>query len=113
MGGGIIQLVAYGSQDIYLSANPQVTFFKSVYKRHTNFAIETIDQISNGNIDFDKKSNFQISRKGDLVNKMYLKLLIESDSINEIEIKDVLSNLTNTMKNNSVTINNTIYFIIL
>ena len=40
MGGGLMQLVAYGAQDIYLTGNPQITFFKVVYRRHTNFAME-------------------------------------------------------------------------
>jgi hypothetical protein len=44
MGGGLMQLVAYGAQDIYLTGSPQITFFKVVYRRHTNFAIESIEQ---------------------------------------------------------------------
>lgn len=44
MGGGLMQLVAYGAQDIYLTGNPQITFFKVVYRRHTNFSIESIQQ---------------------------------------------------------------------
>ena len=43
MGGGLMQLAAYGAQDIYLTGNPQITFFKIVYKRHTNFSIETVE----------------------------------------------------------------------
>ena len=45
MGGGLMQLVAYGAQDIYLTGNPQITFFKVVYRRHTNFSMESIKQI--------------------------------------------------------------------
>ena len=48
MGGGIMQLVAYGAQDIYLTGNPQITFFKIVYRRHTNFSMETIKQSISG-----------------------------------------------------------------
>ena len=48
MGGGLMQLVAYGVQDIYLTGNPQITFFKVVYRRHTNFSMETIEQTING-----------------------------------------------------------------
>ena len=44
MGGGLLQIVAYGAQDIYLTGNPQITFFKIVYRRHTNFSMETIKQ---------------------------------------------------------------------
>ena len=49
MGGGLLQLVAYGAQDVYLTGNPQITFFKVVYRRHTNFALESIQQTFNGN----------------------------------------------------------------
>ena len=48
MGGGLMQLVAYGAQDIYLTGNPQITFFKVVYRRHTNFAMETVEQTLSG-----------------------------------------------------------------
>ena len=48
MGGGLMQLVAYGAQDIYLTGNPQITFFKVVSRRHTNFAVEAIEQTCNG-----------------------------------------------------------------
>ena len=41
MTGGLMQLVAYGAQDVYLTGNPQITFFINVYKRHTNFAKES------------------------------------------------------------------------
>ena len=50
MGGGLMQLVAYGAQDIYLTGNPQITFFKDVYRRHTNFSMEYIQQIINGTV---------------------------------------------------------------
>ena len=50
MGGGLMQLVAYGAQDIYLTGNPQITFFKVVYRRHTNFSMECIEQTLNGTI---------------------------------------------------------------
>ena len=44
MGGGLMQLVAYGAQDVYLTGNPQITFWKVTYRRHTNFAVESIEQ---------------------------------------------------------------------
>jgi len=43
MGGGLMQLVAYGAQDVFLTGNPQVTFFKNIFRRYTNFAIESIE----------------------------------------------------------------------
>ena len=50
MGGGLMQLVAYGAQDIYLTGNPQITFFKVVYRRHTNFSMEAIEQTLAGSV---------------------------------------------------------------
>eukprot|EP00976_Prorocentrum_cordatum_P012674 253195-Prorocentrum_minimum.AAC.1 len=72
MGGGLMQLVAYGAQDIYLSGNPQITFFKVVYRRHTNFSMESIEQTFNGFPNFGKKVTCPISRNGDLIHRIYL-----------------------------------------
>ena len=74
MAGGLMQLVAYGAQDVYLTGNPQITFWKVVYRRHTNFAVESIEQVFNGSGDFGKKVVCQIQRNGDLISKMYLKV---------------------------------------
>ena len=71
MGGGLMQLVAYGAQDIYLTGNPQITFFKVVYRRHTNFSMEEIAQTPNGSVSFGGTASYTISRNGDLVHKMY------------------------------------------
>ena len=71
MGGGLMQLVAYGAQDIYLTGNPQITFFKVVYRRHTNFSMESIEQTWNGN-SLCGRATATISRNGDLVHKLYL-----------------------------------------
>jgi hypothetical protein len=76
MAGGLLQLVAYGSQDVYLSGNPQITFFKNVYRRHTNFALEAIEQTFNGTVDFGRRVSCTISRNGDLIHKMYLQVSI-------------------------------------
>jgi hypothetical protein len=67
-----MQLVAYGAQDIYLTGNPQITFFKVVYRRHTNFSMESIEQTFNGTADFGKKVTCTISRNGDLIHRVYL-----------------------------------------
>ena len=72
MAGGLLQLVAYGAQDIYLTGNPQITFFKVVYRRHTNFAIESIENVFNGVARFGNRVTCQISRNGDLVHRVYL-----------------------------------------
>ena len=74
MGGGLMQLVAYGAQDVYLTGNPQITFFKVVYRRHTNFAIESIEQTFNGTVDFGRKVSCTVSRNGDLIHKVYLQV---------------------------------------
>tara|TARA_Y100000389_G_scaffold121549_1_gene118972 strand:- start:2414 stop:4057 length:1644 start_codon:yes stop_codon:yes gene_type:complete len=70
MGGGLMQLVAYGAQDIYLTGNPQITFFKVVYRRHTNFSMEHIEQTINGTPQWGKDVQSTISRTGDLLHKM-------------------------------------------
>ncbi len=76
MGGGLMQLVAYGAQDIYLTGNPQITFFKVVYRRHTNFAMESIEQTFNGSADFGRKVTCTISRNGDLIHRVYLQVTL-------------------------------------
>ena len=72
MGGGLMQLVAYGAQDVYLSGNPQITFFKVVYRRHTNFSVEPIQQTWNGAADFGRTVTCNINRNGDLITNMYV-----------------------------------------
>ena len=72
MGGGILQLVAYSSQDFYLTGNPQITYFKVVYRRHTNFSMECIKQTINGkkvigNNGVNNKGSVVVSRNGDLL----------------------------------------------
>ena len=69
-----MQLVAYGAQDIYLTGNPQITFFKVVYRRHTNFSMEAIEQTWNGSDTGNGRCTATISRNGDLVHRMYLEL---------------------------------------
>jgi len=73
MGGGLLQLVAYGAQDIYLTGNPEITYFKTVYRKHTNFAIESIEQHFDGTADFGKKVTVSVSRNGDLIGRTYIK----------------------------------------
>lgn len=72
MAGGLMQLVAYGAQDVYLTGNPQITFFKVVYRRHTNFSMETIEHSLNGNPNFGRRSTVCITRNGDLIKEIYL-----------------------------------------
>jgi len=67
-----MQLVAYGAQDIYLTGNPQITFFKVVYRRHTNFSMESIEQTLSGNVGWDSRITATISRNGDLVSGLHV-----------------------------------------
>ena len=75
MAGGLMQLVAYGAQDVYLTGNPAVTFFQAVYKRHTNFAMENIEQTVNGNPADNGRVSVTVARNGDLVGDMYVELV--------------------------------------
>ena len=74
MAGGLMQLVAYGAQDVYLTGNPKVTFFQAVYKRHTNFAMELIQQTTNGSPASGGRVSVTIARNGDLVGNMHVAL---------------------------------------
>jgi len=76
-----MQLVAYGAQDQYLSGNPQITFFKVVYRRHTNFSVEPIQQTWNGAGDFSRTVTCNINRNGDLITNMYLVVNLKSQTI--------------------------------
>jgi len=74
-----MQLVAYGAQDIYLTGNPQITFFKVVYRRHTNFSMEEIAQSASGSVNFGGEATYTISRNGDLVHKMYFEYTMNNN----------------------------------
>ena len=73
-GGGLIQLVSIGAQDVYLVGNPQITFFKVTYQRHTNFARECIEQTIQGTQGFGQRLTVTISRSGDLVGPMHVEI---------------------------------------
>ena len=74
MAGGLLQLVAKGAQDIYLTENPQITFFKVSYKKYTNFSIESIPHVYKGMGTFGNKITFDIQRKGDLITNAHLEV---------------------------------------
>uniref|UniRef100_A0A6C0KG14 Major capsid protein N-terminal domain-containing protein n=1 Tax=viral metagenome TaxID=1070528 RepID=A0A6C0KG14_9ZZZZ len=76
MAGGLMQLVAYGAQDVYLTGNPQITFWKVTYRRHTNFAMESIEQTFNGQADFGRRVQCTISRNGDCAYRTYLQVTL-------------------------------------
>jgi hypothetical protein len=91
MGGGLMQLVAYGAQDVYLTGNPQITFWKVSYRRHTNFAMESIEQTFNGQADFGRRVTCTISRNGDLCYRTYLQVTLP-------EINQHMKNTTGSTK---------------
>ena len=72
MGGGLVQLVAIGAQDVYLTKSPQITFWKSVYRRHTNFAIESVQQNITGDKNFGTRIAVTISKNGDLLKRLWV-----------------------------------------
>ena len=76
MGGGLLQLLAVGIQDIYIIGNPQITFFKTIFKKHTNFAIESMGQTIDGRPDFGQQIEVTIARKGDLVKDIICEILL-------------------------------------
>jgi len=80
MGGGLMQLVAYGAQDVFLTGKPEISFFKVVYRRHTNFAMESIEQTFNGNASLGSRVTCTISRNGDLVTNMWLEVTVNKDT---------------------------------
>ena len=92
MGGGLMQLVAYGAQDVYLTGNPQITFWKVTYRRYTNFAMESIEQTFNGQADFGRRVTCTISRNGDLAYRTYL----------QVTLPEIGQTLKNTTGNNGV-----------
>ncbi|AYV77329.1 MAG: NCLDV major capsid protein [Barrevirus sp.] len=81
MAGGLLQLTSYGPEDIYLTKDPQITFFKTVYRRATNFSIQTFEKTFNDNPDFGKRGSVKVYRLGDLATKMYLRIIINKISV--------------------------------
>jgi len=69
-----MQLVAYGAQDVYLTGDPRVTFFKAVYKRHTNFSMEAIKLTLQGSIGNGNLVQVVVGRDGDLIGDMWVEL---------------------------------------
>ena len=88
MGGGLMQIAVKGIQDQFLVGNPQITFFKTIHKRYSNFSMESIQQHFNGTINFGRKLNCTIAKNGDLIHKIYLlvdlpKIDCETDTANK------------------------------
>lgn len=95
MPGALLQLAAYGVQDIYLTGNPQITFFVMVYKRHTNFAIECRELLFTGEANFGKRFYCKIERFGDLIGEMYLN--VKLPDLNASATGDIVRSWVNSI----------------
>lgn len=104
MPGGLIQIVAYGAQDLYLTGIPEITFFKFIYKRYTNFAIEFIELDFDGDKNFGQEISCSIPKDGDLINNMILKVVIP-----EVNLVNNTQNDSNTINLENVNDKETIY----
>jgi hypothetical protein len=76
MGGGLLQLVAYGAQDAYITGNPQITFWKGLFKRHTNFAMEPFRINFSGQVQWGTKQTALIGRHADLLYSTYVEVVL-------------------------------------
>jgi len=76
MGGGLLQLVAYGAQDAYITGNPHITFWKVLYKRHTNFAMEAMRVNFTGSPSYGQRSVVVVNRNADLMFRTYLEVTL-------------------------------------
>jgi hypothetical protein len=90
MPGGILTMVCYGCNDLYLTGAPQITFFKLAYRRYTNFSVESYNVSPNTHTNFGEEIEITIPRIGDLVNKTYLTVQIPETyfSFNEFEFNN-------------------------
>jgi len=76
MAGALMQIVAYGAQDLFLTGTPEITYWKVSYRRHTNFAMESIEQTFQGQADFGRRVSAILSRNGDLAYRTYLQVTL-------------------------------------
>lgn len=113
MTGGILQLVAYGKEDLFITRDPQITFFKIMYRRHTNFSCEAIPQYFIQDPQFGKRSSCVISKDGgDIIDGMVLKITLPAipklstiSSITSEAKEDQRDTNSNSTSNHSININ--------
>jgi hypothetical protein len=101
MPGGLLSILSYGCNDLYLTGSPQITFFKVVYRRHTNFSIESIEVGYNTSTTFDKEYEIIIPRIGDLVSKTYLKIVLPQTSFSKNKLGLKISSPNNQDKDDA------------
>jgi len=78
VGGGLIQIVAQGTQDLFLTNKPEITYFKSVYRRHTNFALETSEEVFTNSVGFGRTVHCVLPRKADLISHLTVNIKLGS-----------------------------------
>lgn len=120
MPSGLIQLVAYGNQDVFLTRNPEITFFKHVYKRYSNFAIDSIEEFPLTTLNFGDSATFTLSKVGDLIYRVYVKIDIPAVSLPTANLKNptVINNIQSqinsikaTQKNFGIYIKNSMIYL--
>ena len=104
MVGGLIQIASYGIHDIFLIGNPQITFFKSVHRRHTNFSMEYLEEQLIGTQNFGGYLNSNLSKSGDLLHKLYLKIKIPLVAIEKKNLYNI--SIDNSFNNSYTKLNN-------
>lgn len=105
MPGGLIQIASYGSQDLYLTGTPEITFFKIVYRRHTNFSTESIEVPFDSDISFGEESTLTIPKIGDMIKNVYLKIIIpkldfKKTPNSSLDISQALTDWNDAITNN-------------
>lgn len=100
MTGGLLQMVISEQQDIYLTIDPQITFFKKVYRRHTNFATELLEILPEQPANFDNKISFILNR-GDAIHRCYFEITLPTYSFSD----QYITNQNYVNKKNLDTIN--------
>ena len=109
MPGGLINIATYGSQDIFLTGTPEISFFKVIYRRNTNFSMESIRLKFDDTVNFDKYTTLTFPKTGDLINKSYLEIVLPEIYFTrkiDTEKKSELYNLYNEYLGNYDIINN-------
>jgi hypothetical protein len=108
MAGGLIQIVTYGSQDLYLTGTPEITFFKIVYRRHTNFSIESVEVHFDDNVDFGEESTLTVPKIADLINFVILKITLPKLSFKKTPNSDSAIQTALSEWNTAITNYNTV-----
>lgn len=106
MAGGLIQIVTYGSQDIFLTGTPEITFFKVVYRRHTPFATESLPVNFDDPVGFGKHSSITLPKIGDLIHKMYLEITLPEMNLKRFDSSNSGQALVDATQANYDTVTN-------